>query len=64
MQVFVIISNVGIMINADVNVKNWLTKDYVIRDLFGIQVIVNMNAINYAMLENIKIMKIVSVEKD
>ena len=41
------------MINADV-----------IRDLFGIQAIRNVNAINYAMLENIWIMKIVSVEKD
>ena len=24
------------MINADVNIKNWLTKEYVIKDLFGI----------------------------
>ena len=24
------------MINADANIKNWLTKEYVIKDLFGI----------------------------
>ena len=34
-QVFVIINNVGIIINASVNAKNWLTKEYVIQDLFG-----------------------------
>ena len=27
MQVFVIVNNAGMMINADVNVKNWLTKN-------------------------------------
>ena len=36
MQVFVIIKKDGIKINADVNVKNWLTKEGVIKDLFGI----------------------------
>ena len=36
MQVFVIIKKVRIMINADVNAKNWLAKEYVIKDLFGI----------------------------
>ena len=36
----------------DVNVKNWLTKKCVIKDLFGIQVIVNVNVINHVMLEN------------
>ena len=41
------------MINADVNAKNWLTKQYSIRDLFGIEVIANANLINHAMLENI-----------
>ena len=30
MQVFVTVNNVEIKINADVNVKNWLTKQYVI----------------------------------
>ena len=58
MQVFVIINNVGIMINADVNVKNWLIKECVIKDFFGILAIVNV--INHMMLENIYIMKIVS----
>ena len=43
MQVFVIINNVGIMRNADVNVKNWLTKVYVIKDLFGILATVNVS---------------------
>ena len=52
------------MINADVNVKNLLTKKYVIKDLFGIQVIVNVIVVNYVMLKNIQIMQIVSVEKD
>ena len=46
MQVFVIIYNVVIVINADVNVKNWLTKEIMIKDLFRILVIVNVNVIN------------------
>ena len=46
-QVFVIISNVEIMINADVNAKNVLIIEDVIKDLFGILVIVNVNVINY-----------------
>ena len=53
----------GMKINADVNVKNWLTKEYVTKDLFGIQVIVNVNMINHVTLENICIIKTVSVEK-
>ena len=53
MQVFAIINNVGIMINADMNTKNWLKKEYVIKDLFGIQVTVNANVINNEILENI-----------
>ena len=32
MQLFVIIKNVGIRINGDVNVKNWLGKIYVMMD--------------------------------
>ena len=63
MQVFVIISNVGMMINADVNVKNRLTQGYVIKDLFGILAIVNVNVINHVMLENIQIIKVVNAEK-
>ena len=53
MQVFVIVSNVGMMINADVDVKNWLTKEYVIKDLFKILVIMNVNVMTHVMLENI-----------
>ena len=48
------------MINAGVNTTNV----YAIKDLFGIQVLVNGNAMNYVMLENILIMKIVSTEKN
>ena len=44
--VFVIIINDGIMINAGANVKNKLMKVYVIKNQFGIQVIVSVNAIN------------------
>ena len=51
MQVFVIIKNVGIMINADVNAKNWPIMEDVIKNLFGILVIMNM--INHVMLESI-----------
>ena len=39
MQVFVTVNNVRIKINAGVNVKNWLTKEYVTKDLFEILVI-------------------------
>ena len=63
MQVFVLINEYGMKINADVNVKNWLIKECGTKDLSGIQVIVNVNVINYVMLENIKIMKIVNAEK-
>ena len=53
MRVFVIINNVGIIINVDMNAKNRLTKEDVIKDFFGIQVIANVNVINLTMLENI-----------
>ena len=36
MQVFVILNNVGMMINVDANVKNWLIKVYAIEDMLGI----------------------------
>ena len=49
----VVTNNVGIMINANANVKNSLIKEYVIRDLFETKVIVNVNVINQVMLENI-----------
>ena len=39
--VFVIINNVGMMINAGVNAKNWLIKVHAIKDIFGILVIVS-----------------------
>ena len=46
MQVFVIINDVVIVINIDVNVENWLTKEIMIKDLFRILAIVNVNVIN------------------
>ena len=49
----VIINNVGIKINADVNAKNQLIKEYIINDLFGILVIVSVNVIKHVILENI-----------
>ena len=52
MQVFVITINVGIKINADANMKNWLIKAYVIKDLFGILVIVRVSVINHMILES------------
>ena len=57
MQVFVMISNLGIMINADVNGKNLQAKADVMMDLF--KILVNVNVI----LQNIQIMKTVNVEK-
>ena len=62
MQVFVIIKNVGIMINTDLNVNNLLPKIYVIHDLFGM--LVNVNVINHVMSQSISIMKVVSVEEN
>ena len=62
-QAFVIINNVGMMINVDANVKNWLIKVYAIKDMLGILVIVNVNVINHVMLVSIWIMKIVNLEK-
>ena len=53
MQVFVTINKDGMKINVDVNANNWPTKEYVKEDLFGMQVIVNVNVINYVLLENI-----------
>ena len=53
MQVFVTISNVGMTINADLNPNKWLMKVYTIKDLFGIQEIANVNAINRVILVSI-----------
>ena len=49
----VITNNARIMRNADPNVKNCLVMEVVIEDLFGILVIVNVNVINYVLLESI-----------
>ena len=46
-------NNVGMIINPGVNAKSQLIKVYVIRDLFGILVIVNVNAINNVIILNI-----------
>ena len=59
MQVFVTRNKDGMKTDADENVKNSLTKECVIKDLFGILVIVSVNMINHVMLENIYIIKIV-----
>ena len=53
MKVLVIIKNVGTMINADVNVQDWLIQKELMKGLFGILVIVNASAINYAISESI-----------
>ena len=63
MQDFVIIRKGGLKINSDVNAKNRLIKVYATKDISGIQIISNVNAINQVMLGNIQIMKIVSAEK-
>ena len=51
--VFVIINNVGMMINEGVNAKNYLIKMYAIKDLFGILVTVSVNGINPVILVSI-----------
>ena len=38
------------IINAGMNAKNWLTKAYAIKDLFGIPVIASVNVINPVIL--------------
>ena len=53
MKVFVIINKDRMKINADVNAKNWLAKEYMIKDLIEILAIVNVDVINPVMLENI-----------
>ena len=61
--VFVIINNVGVVINAGVNANNRLIKTYAIKDLFGILVIVSANVINPVILVSIQTIKIVSAKK-
>ena len=63
-QVFVILNNVEMKINADVNAKNRLIKACVIKNLFGIVVIVNVNVINHVILVSIWTTKTVSVTKN
>ena len=50
MQVFVTINKGVNKINADVNVKNWLIKEYAMKYLFGIEAIVSVNVINHMIL--------------
>ena len=57
------INSVGIQINVDVNVKNYLIKEYVIKDLFGILVIESANVIKRMMLKNIQTLKICKCRK-
>ena len=64
MQVFVLINSAGMKINADVNVKNEFMREFLIKDLFGILVIVSGNVINHVMLMSIQITKILSAEKN
>ena len=64
MQVFVMMSNLGIMINVDKNVKNLLTKEDIIKNLFGILLFVNLNVINHVTQDSIQTIKIVNVEKN
>ena len=53
MQAFVIINNVGIMINVGVNAKKYLIKMYAIKELLGILVTVSVNVINHVVLVSI-----------
>ena len=50
------------MKNVDLNVKSLLIAEDLVKDLFGIPAIRNVNVINHVMLENIQFMKTVSVE--
>ena len=63
MQLFVIISKDGMNINADVNAKNSLRKQYVVMDLIGILAIVNVYVLTHVILENTQVKNNVSVEK-
>ena len=62
MQAFVKINNFGIMINAGLNLKNWLIKAYGIKDLFEILIVVSMNVTNHVILVIISTMKVVSAK--
>ena len=58
------INNVGIKINVDVSVRNYLTKEDMVKNLFGILVFMNENVINHVKQDNIQTIKIVHVEKN
>ena len=60
MQAFVIINNVGMIINAGVNAKNWLIKVYAAKDLSRILVTASTNVINHVMLVSIYTMKTIN----
>ena len=60
---FAIINNVKMMINIDVDAKNWLIKAYAIKDLFEILVTVSVNVINTVILVSIYTTKFVSAKK-
>ena len=51
--IFVILNNVGIMVNVGANTKNEFIKKCVIKDLFGILVIVSVNVIKRVRLVSI-----------
>ena len=51
--VFLIINNVGMRIHAGLSAKNGLIKEYAIKDLFGMLVIVSVNVINPVILVSI-----------
>ena len=46
-EVFVILNKDGAKKNVDVNIKNWLIKVDMMKDLFRILVTVNVNVINH-----------------
>ena len=64
MQLYVIINSVGIKINVDVNLKNLLIKEYVIKDLFEIPVVVSVNVIKLVISVNIWTIKIENAKKN
>ena len=64
MQVLVTTSKGGMKINADVNKMNCLIKEFVIKNLFGILVTVNVNLINHVILLRIQIMKSANAQKN
>ena len=53
MLVLLKINKDGMKTNADANVKNYLTKKCVIKDLFDILAIASVSVINHVILENV-----------